>query len=113
MTKHDSPSEFEAEAELHWLELVCQDYPEVVRDTFRVLAHNSICIEDLTVDRTAAPFSGERMFHAVARLRVPGKLDVGRLRHALEALANEMMVDLPRDGRGRGDPRPYHARGNS
>jgi glycine cleavage system regulatory protein len=77
-----------------------------VRDIVRVLTHGNVCIEDFIATRTAAPFSGEQMFHASVQLRVPMKFDVDRLRVALEALANEMMVDFAPDGRGLGDPCP-------
>jgi glycine cleavage system regulatory protein len=38
--------------------------------------------------------SGEALFRARARLRVPESLSVDALRRAMEALANELMVDL-------------------
>ena len=39
------------------------------------------------------------MFQASAQLRVPDTLEIVRLREALEALANELMVDLTLDDR--------------
>ena len=45
----------------------------------------------------SASFSGERMFEAEARLRVPADVALPELREALEQLANELMVDLRLD----------------
>jgi glycine cleavage system regulatory protein len=38
--------------------------------------------------------SGEALFRARARVRVPPSVTVEQLRHVLEALAGELMVDL-------------------
>ena len=44
-----------------------------------------------------APFSGEAMFKAKARLTLPDDLHLEELRQSLEALAHELMVDLSLD----------------
>jgi glycine cleavage system regulatory protein len=53
--------------------------------------------------------SGELLFEATATLRVPAAADPADLRAALEAIANQMMVDL--DVTDRRDAGQYNARG--
>jgi glycine cleavage system regulatory protein len=76
------------------LELLGQDRPGIVRDISRVLADHQVSITDFETERTSGSFSGEAMFKARAQLQLPAGLDAHALRQALEALANELMVDL-------------------
>ena len=76
------------------LELVGQDRPGIVRDVSAVLAAKNISIVELESEQVSGSFSGEAMFKAKARLRLPKDLDPDALQKALEALANELMVDL-------------------
>jgi glycine cleavage system regulatory protein len=70
------------------------DRPGIVRDVSRVLAERGVNVEELDSKMASAPMSGEPMFIAHARLLVPATLELPTLRHALEALGNELMVDL-------------------
>jgi len=79
------------------LELVGHDHPGIVRDITQALAGRRVNIEELTTRVVSASFSGERMFEAEARLRVPADVALPELREALEQLANELMVDLRLD----------------
>ena len=79
------------------LELIGQDRPGIVRDVTQVLAGRRVNIEELTTRVVSASFSGERLFEAQARLRVPADVPDEELREALETLANELMVDLKLD----------------
>jgi glycine cleavage system regulatory protein len=76
------------------LELLGQDRPGIVRDISRVLADHQVSITDFETERTSGSFSGEAMFKARAQLQLPPGLESHTLRQALEALANELMVDL-------------------
>jgi glycine cleavage system regulatory protein len=76
------------------LELLGQDHPGIVRDVAQLLAARKVSVEELETDSMSGAFSGEAMFKARARLRVPGELTTGELRGLLEALANELMVDV-------------------
>ncbi len=79
------------------LDLVGHDRPGIVRDLSRVLAAQKVSITELETERTSGSFSGEPMFRARARLTLPDDLDIMKLRQSIEALANEMMVDLSLD----------------
>jgi glycine cleavage system regulatory protein len=79
------------------LELVGQDHPGIVREIAQALASRRVNIEELTTRVVSASFSGERMFEAEARLRVPADLSAVDLCDTLEVLANELMVDIRLD----------------
>jgi glycine cleavage system regulatory protein len=76
------------------LHLVGQDRPGIVRDISRALAQRSVNVEELATGRSSAPMSAELLFSAEARLQVPASVELDELREALEALANDLMVDL-------------------
>jgi glycine cleavage system regulatory protein len=73
------------------------DRPGIVRDVSRVLAERGVNVEELESSMASAPMSGEPMFVARARLLVPASVDLTSLRSSLEALGNELMVDLVAD----------------
>ena len=79
------------------LDLIGLDRPGIVRDISRVLAAHNVSIVELETERMTASFSGDPMFKANAQLQLPADVDIERLRHALEGLANELMVDLSLD----------------
>jgi glycine cleavage system regulatory protein len=66
----------------------------IIRDVSRVLAERGVNVEELESEVSSAPMSGERLFTARARLRVPPTLALADLRASLEKLAGELMVDL-------------------
>ena len=70
------------------------DRAGIIRDVSRVLAERGVNVEELESEVSSAPMSGEPLFTARARLRVPPGLALADLRGSLEALAGELMVDL-------------------
>jgi glycine cleavage system regulatory protein len=76
------------------LELIGHDRPGIVREIAQALAGRRVNIEELITDVVTGSFSGERMFKASARLRVPDDVATEELRAVLEPLANELMIDL-------------------
>jgi glycine cleavage system regulatory protein len=86
----------EADRTIH-LELLGNDHPGIIRDIARVLANHQVNIEELETDLTSAPMTGETLFRARARLRMPSAVTLDWLREQLEALAGELMVDLTLD----------------
>lgn len=79
------------------LDLVGQDRPGIVRDISRVLAELGISIQELTTELSSAAMSGEHLFTAHALLQVPAAVATADLSRLLEALANELMVDVTLD----------------
>src|SRR5262245_4103975 len=75
------------------LELVGNDHPGIIRDISKVLAQHQVNIEELETGVSGAPMTGEQLFRARARLRLPSSITIDWLRSRLEALAGELMVD--------------------
>ena len=76
------------------LELVGQDRPGIMRDLSAALAERGVSIDELHTEIASAAMSAENLFKVKAALVVPETLSDNDLRRALEALANEMMVDI-------------------
>ena len=79
------------------LDLVGQDRPGIIRDISRAMSDLGVSIRELTTELSSAAMSGEHLFSAKALLSVPGTVRSAELRRVLEALANELMVDLVLD----------------
>jgi glycine cleavage system regulatory protein len=76
------------------LDIVGHERPGIVRDVTQALNHLGVNIEEFASGLQSAPFTGEPMFRATARLRAPDGLATEDLRRSLERLAGEIMVDL-------------------
>lgn len=76
------------------LHLIGQDRPGIVREVASALAQRNVSIVELETSASSAPMSGELLFEATASLRVPAGTDHAAVRATLEAIANELMVDL-------------------
>ncbi|RWU23646.1 glycine cleavage system protein R [Pseudomonas alkylphenolica] len=76
------------------MELVGNDRPGIVRDITRLLADQGVNVERLTTEVRPAPMSSEPLFHADALLAMPLTLSLDVLQTKLEALADDLMVDL-------------------
>jgi glycine cleavage system regulatory protein len=79
------------------IEIVGQDRPGIVRDISHVLARRGVNIDELETEVTSAAMSGEPTFRAKARVRLPDGTSVDDIRAALEAMADNLMVDLELD----------------
>jgi len=88
------PRETAPEGALYTLDLVGPDQPGILRDITHCLAERGVSVEDMETDIREAPMSGGLMFYAEAQVRVPPGLSGDELRHALEALAGSLMVDI-------------------
>src|SRR5581483_10657994 len=79
------------------LELIGLDRPGLVREISQRLAQHDVNVEELITDRASAPMSGEMMFRAEARVKVPASLDPERLRDRLERLALDLTIEIRLD----------------
>jgi len=84
----------EASNRLLSVELIGQDRPGIVREIASTLADRSISMEELDTELISGSWSGESLFQAKAKLRVPTRIETAELCHILEGLANELMVDV-------------------
>lgn len=76
------------------LDLLGNDRPGIVRDITRLLAELGVNLERLNTEVVPAPMSSELLFHAEALLAVPLGLTLDALQGRLEALADDLMVEL-------------------
>lgn len=76
------------------LEIVGHDRPGIVRDLSQSLADRGVSIDELQTDVVDAAMAGGHLFRVKALLAVPEALSNAELKRGLEALANEMMVDV-------------------
>lgn len=76
------------------LELMGHDRAGIVQDISRALAKLKVNIDELTTEYVSGAMAGGVIFKAKARLSKPQDLAIGDVQEALEALANELMVDL-------------------
>lgn len=91
-----------AEARQATLEIVGHDRPGIVRDLSAALARAGVNVEEFSSEVVSAPMSGENLFKAQARLRLPARCDLAALKAALEKVAADLLVDvsfaeIPRD----------------
>ena len=76
------------------LHLIGHDRPGIVRDVTQALSQLGVNIEEFSSGIESAPFTGETMFRAAARLHVPDSVTLEEVQKALEQLADEIMVDF-------------------
>jgi len=93
----ESPESEVAEGEGFLLELLGNDHPGIVAEVSAVLAEHGVSIEELHTEVREAPMAGGHLFEARAFLVAP-PTGTEALRSALEALADELMVDLTLSG---------------
>jgi len=75
------------------LELVGQDHPGIVYDLSHALASRNVSIDELQTEVEAAPMGG-KLFRAKAVLEAPVGLSLDDLSETLEAIAQDLMVDV-------------------
>lgn len=79
-------------------ELVGSDRAGIIREISSALASRGVNVDDLHTECTSAPMSGESLFRARAELRVPEGAEIDELRRAIEAIANDLMVEITLGG---------------
>ncbi|MEM7435268.1 MAG: ACT domain-containing protein [Myxococcota bacterium] len=82
------------EGNLILLELIGSDRPGIIHKISEALAARGVNVDELDTQCEGAPWSGDALFKATARLRAPRSLDIDQLREGLEAIAADLMVDI-------------------
>ncbi len=75
-------------------EVLGQDRPGIIRDITRQLADLGVNIEELCSEQRPAPMSSELLFFADLSLSLPEGVTEADVQNALEALSDQLMVDL-------------------
>jgi glycine cleavage system regulatory protein len=76
------------------LEVTGSDHPGIVRDVFRALAQAGANVESLRTETSNAAETGGLLFTAKARLSGGSELDLQSLQASLEAIAQDILVDI-------------------
>lgn len=79
------------------LDLVGHDRPGIVHEISHALAGHGVSIAELHTALVSGAMSGEALFQARALLVAPAALATDELRRVLEALADDLMVDVNLD----------------
>jgi glycine cleavage system regulatory protein len=90
----DQPPAPKAADKFTRLEIVGQDRPGIVRQIAHALASQGVNVEELTTECESAPMSGETLFKATAKLSIPPRCDLAKLKAGLEKIAADLMVDV-------------------
>ena len=92
-TTGESPGPGDADPR-YTLSVLGQDREGIVLDLARALSKHGVNVEEFTSTCESAPMSGETLFRATAELRVPAAASLDALREALEAIGDDLMVDV-------------------
>jgi glycine cleavage system regulatory protein len=76
------------------VEVIGHDRPGIVRQISEVLARHQVNVEELSTGCESAAMSGERLFRATAKVRLPDSCGLDLLRHQLEQIGADLMVDI-------------------
>lgn len=83
-----------ADGEALSFSLVGQDRPGIVRQVTSALSALGVNIETFDTRLSDEPYTGGRLFHMDAQLRLPPGRRAGEVQAALEAISGEIMVDV-------------------
>ncbi len=76
------------------IELIGQDQPGIVHRISSALALIHANVDELHTEVVEASMSGESLFKATVKLHINSDVQASEIRELLEALANELIVDI-------------------
>lgn len=79
------------------LNLIGNDRPGIVKEVSQALAKLDVNVLELTTNCESAAMSADLLFKTEAHLRVPQGFDSDLLTDALEAISNDLMVEINLD----------------
>ncbi len=88
------PTAADAPGRQTMLDIVGSDRPGIVREITSALARANVNVEEFSSEVVSAPMSGETLFKASARLRLPEPCDLAALKKDLEKIAADLLVDV-------------------
>ena len=94
VVQSDQPQSEESERALTYLQIVGQDRPGIVHQISHALAAHGVNVEELITECSSAAMSGETLFKAEAKLKIPSSCKLGELKRELEQIAEDLIVDL-------------------
>jgi glycine cleavage system regulatory protein len=94
VVRPDKVSQSSGKSRLASLDVVGQDRPGIVREITHTIAAQGVNVEELATECVSAPMSGEQLFKARARLRLPADVTLTRLRESIEKAASDLTVEI-------------------
>lgn len=79
------------------LSVSAHDRVGIVKEVSQVLARHGVNVEQLSTEVASAAMSSESMFYADAVLRAPAGFDADALQRDLEALSDDLFVEIGQD----------------
>lgn len=79
------------------LECTAMDRPGIVQALTEIIISHHINVLELSTSSIETPMAGGFLFRATAHLAVPDKLDTSALHRDLQAVANDLLVELHED----------------
>lgn len=76
------------------LKLVANDRPGIIGELSSLFARNRVNVEELETGCESAPMSADALFKASATVTLPPDLSRENLRHLLEGLSDDLVVEL-------------------
>lgn len=76
------------------LDLVGNDRPGIINDITKLLTRYDINVRDLETIVESASMGGGEIFRAKAMLGVPASTEIDTLKDEIEAMANDLMVEI-------------------
>ena len=89
-----APAPIPAAVRLSSLDIIGHDRPGIVREISRTLTQYAVNVEELETECASAPMSGEVLFKAHAKLKIPSGCDTAELRKDLERIAADLIVEI-------------------
>jgi glycine cleavage system regulatory protein len=97
VTPCSSDTPISEHAKLITLTILGPDRPGIVRETAAALSARKINVVDMETWVGPAPMSAEMLFHASVEAELPDEVNLEELSDNLDAIANEMDVDIHLD----------------
>lgn len=79
------------------LTIIGLDRPGILHEVSFALARQAINVTEMSTGLTSAPMTGEALFNANANIECPDQVDLEELQDQLEAIANELTIDISLD----------------
>jgi glycine cleavage system regulatory protein len=89
-----SSENYEEVRQIVEVRLIGNDRPGIIREISKTVTDLAVNFEKLTSECVPAPMSGDALFKASASLKIPQGVSVDLLKHALENLADDLIVEI-------------------
>ena len=76
------------------LRLKGNDRPAIIREISKTVTDLALNLEKINSECTLSLMSGDALFQASASLKIPQSVNIDLLQHALESVADDLIVDI-------------------